>query len=62
MIEVHKITRFDSRLGMEGEKDKGPRMPSSFLNYTALWMALISIETVETYEAARFGGEKVVWF
>lgn len=48
--DVHKITRFDGRLGMEGEEDKGPRMTYNFQNHTMVWMALILTEIVETQE------------
>lgn len=41
--DVHKITRSDGRLVAEGEAERGPGMPSSFLNCTTVWMALTEI-------------------
>lgn len=46
--DVHKITRSDGRLGVEGEEERGPRMTSSFLNRTTVWMALILTAIAET--------------
>lgn len=56
--DVHKITRFDGKLGMKSEEDKGPRMTCNFQNHTVVWMALILTEIAKISEEVRFGERK----